>query len=321
MNVLANGPLAQPPQVKDTKKALSTNSGQPQQKRADSALGSRVDRSIQSEMKVPQNQGLFKDDLGDPQKLSLETFDPFVDYPQAQNCLSFILLAICKNIQVNAVQAASLLANGNKYLSQLLVKGKKGNYQPVISMLSDIFKNMPTLLKLVEQEESQGIVKFILQCLKGVFHSQNIEVAKYGCRIYSKLLYDLANRDFLPDAWEWFGSLYGGFFAIHTCFDRFGDDIIEPLCTVLSQIGRFSCAEMFTVEFRKILPVIPDYVKFVNHLLGPMSGSKLIKEDIQNGGVFEFLFEMGMKCDDPENLKNTPFRIQALGNFDSHKTY
>ena len=314
MNILATGPIAPPVQQKVNKKALSTASENPRQpQRENSALASKANLSIQSEMKVPDNQGLFRDNLGDPNKLSLETFDPFIEYSKAANCLSFILLAICKNIQVNAVQAASLLANGNKYLSQLIVKGKKGNFQPVISMMSDIYKHISTLITLIEAEESQGIVKFVMQSLKGVFHSNSIEVVKYGCRIYSKILYDLANRDFLPDAWEWFGSLYGGFFALHACFDKWGDDIIEPICSVLSQIGRFSCAEMFTVEFRKVLPIPHDYVTFISHLLPPMSGSKLIKEDIQNGGVFEFLFDMAMKCDDPENQNKTEYRIASLG--------
>lgn len=205
MSYLNTGPLAHPPPKREAKKAHSTaiekvvKNGREDSK---SALN-RLNQSIQSETKVPQNQGHFSNDLGNPQELNLETFDPFIEYSQAQNCLGFVLLAICKNIQVNALQAASLLANGNKYLSQLIIRGKKNHIQPVIAMLSDVYRHMPTLVKLIEQEESQGSVKFVLQAFKAIFHSANIEVAKYGSRIYSKVLYDLANRDYLPDAWEW----------------------------------------------------------------------------------------------------------------------
>jgi hypothetical protein len=205
MNVVQAGPLAKPPATKEHKKPLSTVSGNkagPGQEDSQSVLN-KLNKSIQSERKIPENQGLFRNDLGNPQELNLETFDPFIEFSQAPNCLGFVLLAICKNIQVNALQAASLLANGNKYLSQLIIRGKKNLFQPVISMLSDIYKNVATLIRLVEQEESQGSVKFVLQAFKGVFLSNNLEVAKYGCRIYSKVLYDLANREFLPDAWEW----------------------------------------------------------------------------------------------------------------------
>lgn len=205
MSYLNTGPLAHPPPKRDAKKAHSTateNAVKNGREDSQSALN-RLNQSVQSERKVPQNQGLISNDLGNPQELNLETFDPFIEYSQTQNCLGFVLLAICKNIQVNALQAASLLANGNKYLSQLIIRGKKNHFQPVIAMLSDVYKHMPTLVKLIEQEESQGSVKFVLQAFKAIFHSANIEVAKYGCRIYSKVLYDLANRDYLPDAWEW----------------------------------------------------------------------------------------------------------------------
>lgn len=205
MNVIGAGPIAHPTQPKEHKKPLSTATGaKPINPFEDSqSVLNKLNKSIQSERKIAENQGLFRNDLGNPQELNLETFDPFIDYKEAQNCLGFVLLAICKNIQVNALQAASLLANGNKYLSQLIIRGKKNLFQPVISMMSDIYKNITTLIKLIEQEESQGSVKFVLQAFKGVFLSNNLEVSKYGCRIYSKILYDLANRDFLPDAWEW----------------------------------------------------------------------------------------------------------------------
>jgi hypothetical protein len=209
MNVVGAGPLVNLPPTKEHKKPLSTVSGNKaiNANEDSQSVLNKLNKSIQSEKRIPENQRLFRNDLGNPQELNLETFDPFIEYQQAENCLGFVLLAICKNIQVNALQAASLLANGNKYLSQLIIRGKKNLFQPVISMLSDIYKNIATLIKLIEQEESQGSVKFVLQAFKGVFLSNNIEVAKYGCRIYSKILYDLANRDFLPDAWEWYRKI------------------------------------------------------------------------------------------------------------------
>jgi hypothetical protein len=70
---------------------------------------------------------------------------------------------------------------------------------------------------------------------------------------------------------------------------------------------------MFTVELRKVMPLPIDYIRLVSHLLIPIANSKLIKDDIQNGGVFEFLFEMCLKCDDPENSKNTELRVLSLG--------
>lgn len=99
---------------------------------------------------------------------------------------------------------------------------------------------------------------------------------------------------------------------MYACFDHWKDEVIEPLCSVLTQAGRFSTVEMFTVELRKVMPIAYDYVNFVSHIIEPMSKSKLIKDDIQNAGVFEFLFEISMKSEEPENAKNLDFRVAAL---------
>ena len=202
MNIVNTGQIVNNNNNTKKKKAYSTVSGNDNNMKEDSqhSIMNRLNRTAQSD-----NNNKNKIDIYDNNnnELNLETFDPYIEYNDAPNCLGFIILSICKNIQINAIQAASLLANGNKYFNQLLIRGKKGIFQPIISLLSDVYKYVHILIKLIEQEESQGSVKFILQVLKGIYHSNNIDVCKIGCRIYSKILYDLANRDYLSDAWEW----------------------------------------------------------------------------------------------------------------------
>lgn len=48
-------------------------------------------------------------------------------------CLEFLLNIICKNFQMNPKQAAGLLTNANKYLNIALIKGIKGEFDPIIS--------------------------------------------------------------------------------------------------------------------------------------------------------------------------------------------
>ncbi len=205
MQMAGAGPLVSPQKAgKEPKKAQSAASGPNLSGKEDSqGLLNRLNRSVQSELQVAGREDLYRQDLSSAQELNLETFDPYVEYSDAPNCLGFVLLAICKNIQVNALQAASLLANGNKYFNQLLIKGKKGLFQPIVALLAEVYKHLPVLLRLAEREEAQGSVKFVLQAFKGAFHSNSLEVAKVGCRVYSKILYDLANKGFLSDAWEW----------------------------------------------------------------------------------------------------------------------
>ena len=69
---------------------------------------------------------------------------------------------------------------------------------------------------------------------------------------------------------------------------------------------------MFTVEFRKILPHPSDYTRYMSHIIRPLSGSKLIKDDIQSGGIFEYIYEMCMKVENNEHMKNDGYKISAI---------
>lgn len=87
-------------------------------------------------------------------------------------------------------------------------------------MLQEIYGNCGILLKHIENEEQYGSVKFVLQALKSSLLSFSLDVTQWGCRVLAKILYDLANSDMLPDAWEWFASLYGGFYSLNAAFSK-----------------------------------------------------------------------------------------------------
>ena len=76
----------------------------------------------------------------------------------------------------------------------------------MVNFTQEVYANSSTMSKLIEKEVSMGSVKFVLHALKSCLLSKDIDVAKWGCRIYSKVIYDLANVNILSDVWEWFIS-------------------------------------------------------------------------------------------------------------------
>jgi hypothetical protein len=78
------------------------------------------------------------------------------------------------------------------------------------------------------------------------------------------------------------------------------------------QIGRFSMKELLMVELRKVLPNIRDYIGFVSHFVRTLCSSKLVKEEIQNNEIFEFLIEMSMKSDEVEYKFDLEFKLRAM---------
>ena len=59
-----------------------------------------------------------------------------------------------------------------------------------------------------------------MQAINPSLICKNENVASWGCRILSKLAYELANKDLLGEAWEWFVSGNGGLYACFVCLKR-----------------------------------------------------------------------------------------------------
>lgn len=51
---------------------------------------------------------------------------------ETKNCLEFFLVSICRNFEVKPKQAAALMTHNNTYLVQVVIKGLKGNYGPIV---------------------------------------------------------------------------------------------------------------------------------------------------------------------------------------------
>lgn len=49
--------------------------------------------------------------------------------------LEFLLIGLSKHLNLKPKQSAALLSNGSKYLTHVLVKGLKSNYDPVMNWL------------------------------------------------------------------------------------------------------------------------------------------------------------------------------------------
>lgn len=56
---------------------------------------------------------------------------------EASNVLELLVISICNNFKLSVQHALNLFLDNNKYLAHLLVKGVKGSYEPVLSLIND----------------------------------------------------------------------------------------------------------------------------------------------------------------------------------------
>jgi len=63
--------------------------------------------------------------------------------------LEFIIVLLSRNLKLKIKQAAGLLADGNKYLAHILVKGVKSEFMPIQDFFQEVYTNHKHLIKLI----------------------------------------------------------------------------------------------------------------------------------------------------------------------------
>ena len=145
-------------------------------------------------------------EIGSDSNLNLRQIDVLKTSEETKTTLEYMIVLLSKNLKLKAKQSAGLLADGNKYLAHILVKGVKGQFEPIQEFFQEVYSSHKHLIKLIQMEESQGSVRTILQAFKPGLLSKNFEVAEWASRVLAKLGYGLADVDLLGTAWEWLSS-------------------------------------------------------------------------------------------------------------------
>lgn len=130
--------------------------------------------------------------------------DPQKDPQKSKSCLEFLILILSKHLELDPKQAASLFTHGNKYLAHVFAKGVKGLFDPVVAFFTEVYSNVPTLIKLFLEDTTRKNLHFTLNALKPGLVSKSFDVAEWSARLFSKLAFEFADSNLLMNAWEWF---------------------------------------------------------------------------------------------------------------------
>ena len=223
---------------------------------------------------------------GVEQTQQLANFTEKSGFGQCSNCLEFISLAMSKETGVKPLQVVPLFNENNKNWSTLITKGKNNDQKVIVRFYTHILSNITTLQHLIKIEDDDVGLTFSLEALKSGFMSKDLRVATLTCQVFAKLLKDLADRNHLESAWNFFKKVYGGFLGVISCFDTFGDSILPNIFLVLREIGKYDLLKMFKEEFRRMIPDPTHYGSFMCHILTLYaSDDKYIKELLDDAVV------------------------------------
>ena len=136
-----------------------------------------IEINIQKELKskVPTKK---LDDI--KEGIDILTMSSSKDPTDTDSSLELLLNIICKSFKMKPKQAAALLTNSNQYLLHSVVKGLKGNFEPILKMymtMGKYVRHMCNLLELESQKnQNHSTMLMILNALKTGLFSFSDEV-------------------------------------------------------------------------------------------------------------------------------------------------
>ena len=112
---------------------------------------------------------------------------------EASNVFEFLVIASVGRFQLSVQHALNLFLDGNKFLAQLMVKGVKGSYDPVLGLLDDCRHHLPWLVETLFCVNEKESLQFFLNAIKPALISKEVAVAEAALEVL-EYLYELYGR-------------------------------------------------------------------------------------------------------------------------------
>ena len=112
--------------------------------------------------------------------LAIESIDCKKLIKKTESCLEGITISLSRAFKTTPKQSLALLAQDNKMLTHLLIKGYKKEYEPVVQWLKIVEKDLEHMLGLAV---SEGSLPILLSIIKPALLSRDPRVVEKSCKI------------------------------------------------------------------------------------------------------------------------------------------
>jgi hypothetical protein len=103
------------------------------------------------EMKKGRARYIYKpqNEIESYSNLNLKMIDLHKPAEDTKTTLEYMIVLLSRNLKLSAKQSAGLLADGNKYLAHIFVKGVKGRFEPIHEFFQECYSTHKQLVKLI----------------------------------------------------------------------------------------------------------------------------------------------------------------------------
>lgn len=181
------------------------------------------------------------------------------DISKSTSVLEFFLKLVCKSMNLNLKQSASLFTDNKKYLNYILTKGMQNvEFRPVKEYYQEYLLNLDFYINLIDinsisqPTQISKNIELSLDCLKPGLISKNVDIAYLAGRCLTKTAYGLIEKNLIASAWDWFVMPNGGLEYLIAMLNI--HDYTSEICVALIlNFGKYHINELFNIYLRKIL--------------------------------------------------------------------
>ena len=238
--------------------------------------------------------------------LLLNNIDVNTDLNEAESVLEFLILTFCKAFKLVPKVAAGLLTQKCNFLSQLIIKGLKGAFDPVRSWYDLMKENVKSLQKLVENENSS--INLIYSCLKSGFMSKSPEIHYLTGEIM--VLYHSTLKYLEHASWDWFNSSPETIFAVFSLIQRTELDV-SPLVHFLFVFSKKNLELVFCTKLREYCDSTQDYLKILQKLIKVLKNPPYCQL-LFNQNLLEMWIDIGLR-ESELDIKNFDSKAVTIG--------
>jgi hypothetical protein len=151
-------------------------------------------------------------------------------------------------------------------LTKIVAVGMKGDYQPIIHIMEDLYKYCENILSLALTDPSRETLYLFLDIVRMGFVSKEAAVVKWAINLTSKIVYILTMKEFTVEIYNILVKKCSYVPVILMALKRHLD-LYDELTGLLTTVARENLEDLFKIELRKYLPAGHGFFKMTHEYL------------------------------------------------------
>ena len=128
--------------------------------------------------------------------LNINEINPLKNYDECNTLLEFMILSLCKNMNMKPRAAVTLLYKNRKYLKKICISGYNNEFQAIKNWLSDLYNNNEIMTKLISNTE-EGL-NICFSSIGSALYCRDLDISLQSAQLLNIMKYKVGMN------WDWF---------------------------------------------------------------------------------------------------------------------